>query len=140
MKRIMCLVLLSSVCAFSFAQGKVVAIELKYRSTSVETKELPDGKIEKTVKDFGFSDLNLQLRDLIVLKLNAKKIVATTDAQKEHDFLVRIHPVGSGLYSVLVEVFDKEDKPRDWRLFRGATQYFTDDVSTDVVTYTSPAS
>ena len=141
MKKLIIITLIAILAASLFAQTSVL-VEFKYKNVVIETKELSDGKIEKTTRDFGLSDVNVQLRDLIVFKLIDKKINATSDIGKSTDYIVKLQSnINQAFqfyyYSLEIEMYKIDGSLVSRRLFRGAPGMndFTEDLSSDIVTY-----
>ena len=143
MKRWAISILICIVCAFAFAQNTTILVDFKYKNMSTETKETADGKIEKTVKDFGQSDVNLQLRDLIVYKLQDKKYDATSEVKKDYGYVVKIQDADTIwtyliYYTMLIEIYNNKNELMSKKLFQGFQKHvndFPDDVSTEIVTF-----
>jgi hypothetical protein len=142
MKRILVLLFLI-LGGYLFSQNSIVLIEFKYKNITVETKELPNGKIEKTIKDYGQNELNLQLRDLIIFKLIEEKYSAIKTAEDRYDFSVILHSLPmSGVsnicdYSISVEIYDKNKILIERKLIRGQTKFrdFAEDLSSEIVKF-----
>jgi hypothetical protein len=142
MKYSLVVLIMALLGAFAFAQAKGVLLEFKYKNITVETKVMDGGKIEKTIRDFGQTNYNVQLMDLIVFKLNDKKVNAFTDVNNDFQYHVKIDPVvldadRGNIYSIEVEIFDAKDKMVKRELFRGGKlwQDFPEDMSNELVTF-----
>jgi len=128
--------LFSSACFLIILIGMVNAqniifIDFKYDNLTVETVQKTDGKLEKKIIDYGQSDFNLQLRDLIVFYLIDKKYNATTKQDKNANIIVKIHPVIllTGVvydYSIEVEIYDNNNNLLNRKLFRAWAKYGND--------------
>ncbi len=121
-----------------------IAIKLVYPSTITETKKNQDNKVEETIKDGGYNDFAIQLRDLLIIKLNENGIKATKEIVPETTEVVTIHvalfTTGYYIYSSIeVERFPKGSKSFSGRkLFKNKAvwvQDFTDDLSTEILNY-----
>ena len=110
-------------CGIMNAQN-VIAIAFKYDRVTTETTQTADGKIEKKTIDYGQSDFDLQLRDIIAYKLGQKKYTVVGKAKNGATIVVKLHSVliGAGsypYYSVNVEVYDDKDGLINRKLVRG---------------------
>jgi hypothetical protein len=72
--------------------AQVVAVELKYKNQSIETKTNAKGEIETTVKDFGYTTDELLAKEAILRKLVDRKISVNWNDIKGVTHIVRILP------------------------------------------------
>jgi hypothetical protein len=142
MRKFAAIIILLMASGLLFGQESI-SIEFKYQNITIETKELSNGKIEKTVTDHGQLDLNLQLRDLIMFNLREKHYIVISDDKQHPDITVMIQPVflpNMGLYdySIEVEVYNKKGEMINRKLFRAWSKHgndITNDASSEISGY-----
>jgi hypothetical protein len=119
------------VCGVLYAQEKIQFI-FKYQNITIETKTNAAGKIiEKTTKDIGQSDVNLQIKELTELKLEEAGYIIG-----EGDISIIINPVilymgAQFSYSITVEIIDANKNRISKNLVRGFNtgEKLTDDAA-----------
>jgi hypothetical protein len=131
------LVLLASLLS---AQTKVI-VELMYSEVVSEVKTLPSGQVERTVKNYGNSTVDLQIRDVLMRRLGRSdfRVVSPGEA---FDWKIIINPVlfrtaEEIQFSVDLLVKDASGKRLFSRLERGTTRNrnYSADISNQIIEY-----
>jgi hypothetical protein len=131
---------------FTVYSANVFFLDFKHKNLSIETTDTSDGKTAKTIKDFGQSEMNLQIKELTENYLIDKQQVVVPDRDKSTNIIVELSinsmvyfngDVIKCSYSIFVEIYNEKDQLMSKKLFKGQCSHsdFTDKLSSEIATY-----